>query len=69
MNKINTILFDLDGTLLSINMNDFENIYYKSLSESFKDLISPDEFMKILKPEAAAALADTDHNQIMDIEA
>ena len=33
------------------------------------ETITGDEFMKILKPEAAAALADTDHNQIMDIEA
>ena len=33
------------------------------------ETITGDEFMKILKPETAAALADTDHNQIMDIEA
>lgn len=33
------------------------------------ETITGDEFMKILKPEAAEALADTDHNQIMDIEA
>ena len=48
MENINTIMFDLDGTLLSIDMNDFESIYYKSLSESFKDIISPNEFMKLL---------------------
>ena len=33
------------------------------------ETITGDEFMKILKPETAAALADTDHNQTMDIEA
>lgn len=61
MNNINTILFDLDGTLLSINMNDFENIYYKSLSESFKDLISPDEFMKILYHSVVTMVKNTEH--------
>ena len=33
------------------------------------ETITGDELMKILKPETAAALADTDHNQTMDIEA
>ena len=33
------------------------------------ETITGDEFMKILKPETAAALADTDHNQTMDMEA
>ncbi len=48
MEKINTIMFDLDGTLLSIDMKDFETIYYKSLSRAFQDIVSPDDFMKIL---------------------
>lgn len=48
MKNINTVLFDLDGTLLSINMKDFEDIYYKSLSGYFKDIIQPEKFMKIL---------------------
>lgn len=48
MKKINTILFDLDGTLLSIDMNEFEEIYYTSLSNAFKSIIAPDNFMAIL---------------------
>lgn len=48
MKNINTIMFDLDGTLLSIDMTEFETIYYKSLSQSFKDIVSPENFMKIL---------------------
>lgn len=48
MKNINTILFDLDGTLLSIDMKDFETIYYNSLSQSFKDIVSKENFMKIL---------------------
>lgn len=61
MNNINTILFDLDGTLLSIDMKDFERIYYKSLSESFKDLISPEEFMKILYQAVITMVKNTEH--------
>lgn len=61
MNKINTILFDLDGTLLSINMKDFENIYYTSLSESFKDIIHPEKFMKILYSSVMAMVKNTEH--------
>ena len=48
MKKINTILFDLDGTLLSIDMKEFEEIYYTSLSNAFKSIIAPDNFMAIL---------------------
>ena len=61
MNKINTILFDLDGTLLSINMKDFENIYYSSLSASFKDIMPPDNFMKILYGSVMAMVNNTEH--------
>ncbi|HBW12507.1 MAG TPA: HAD family hydrolase [Proteiniclasticum sp.] len=48
LKKINTILFDLDGTLLSIDMKEFEEIYYTSLSNAFKSIIAPDNFMAIL---------------------
>lgn len=48
MKKINTILFDLDGTLLSIDMKEFEEIYYTSLSNAFKSIIAPDNFIAIL---------------------
>lgn len=48
MKKINTILFDLDGTLLSIDMKEFEEIYYTSLSNVFKSIIAPDKFLAML---------------------
>ncbi len=48
MEKINTIMFDLDGTLLSIDMKEFEQIFYKSLSKFFRDIVSAEDFMKII---------------------
>lgn len=48
MQNINTILFDLDGTLLSIDMKEFEHIYYSSLSSAFQPLLAPDKFMEML---------------------
>lgn len=61
MNNINTILFDLDGTLLSIDMKDFENIYYTSLSESFKDILPQKEFMGLLYHSVTAMVKNTEH--------
>lgn len=61
LNKIKTILFDLDGTLLSINMKDFEDIYYRSLSESFKEIIPPENFMKILYGSVVTMVKNTEH--------
>jgi FMN phosphatase YigB (HAD superfamily) len=43
---MNTILFDLDGTLLPIDMILFEKLYFKELSKNFADIISPSELAK-----------------------
>ena len=43
---MNTILFDLDGTLLPINMVLFEKLYFEELSKYFSDIISPRELAK-----------------------
>ena len=48
MNKITTILFDLDGTLLPINGEAFEAIYFKGLSSYFRDKFEPKDFIKII---------------------
>ncbi len=34
---MNTFLFDLDGTLLSIDMNKFEEIYFEAVKQSFPE--------------------------------
>lgn len=45
---IKTILFDLDGTLLPIDMNKFIEQYLKGLSLKFKDHFEPKELSKLI---------------------
>ncbi|MBP1918480.1 HAD family hydrolase [Youngiibacter multivorans] len=41
MDGLTTILFDLDGTLLPMDLEKFQELYFKSLSMEFSDLIDP----------------------------
>ena len=47
MKNVNTILFDLDGTLLSIDMKDFENYFVNSLLKAF-DGFKDTKFVKTI---------------------
>lgn len=40
-----TIFFDLDGTLLPLDMDEFMKIYFGELGKSFQDIISADELV------------------------
>lgn len=60
MKNINTIMFDLDGTLLSIDMSDFEKYYFGSLIEAMKDFVDPEEFKKILFTSTNAMIQNTE---------
>lgn len=42
---MNTILFDLDGTLLPIDMKIFEKIYFKTLCEYFSDIMDAESLI------------------------
>ena len=42
---LNTILFDLDGTLLPINMDNFMKIYFEEMGKALSDLIPPKELI------------------------
>lgn len=59
MNKFNTVLFDLDGTLLPINGEAFEAIYFKGLSSYFLDKYEPKEFIKLIWTATKAMVLDT----------
>lgn len=59
MNNINTVLFDLDGTLLPINGEAFEAIYFKGLSSYFIDKYDPKEFIKIIWSATKSMVKDT----------
>lgn len=43
---MNTVLFDLDGTLLSMNAEEFEKVYFNEIGKSFSDLMDPMELGK-----------------------
>lgn len=43
---MNTILFDLDGTLLSMDAETFEKSYFNEIGKSFSDLMEPMELGK-----------------------
>ncbi|AMC93004.1 hypothetical protein AOC36_03095 [Erysipelothrix larvae] len=45
---INTVLFDLDGTLLKMNNDAFEHAYLGSLAKTVSHLIDPQHFIKSL---------------------
>lgn len=67
MQHINTILFDLDGTLLSIDMKEFETIYYTNLSKAFQNLVAPDKFMSILYGSVKTMVKNTDKRTNEDV--
>lgn len=46
LSHIRAVLFDLDGTLLQVDMKDFIPRYVMGLAEGFKDLVSPKKFKK-----------------------
>lgn len=56
---INTILFDLDGTLLPIDAKAFEKIYFGGLSSHFTDMYTPEAFMKLIWDATIAMVMDT----------
>lgn len=58
-NRIKAILFDLDGTLLEINLDLFISNYLKLLAQSVAHIVSPKKFIaKILK--ASEAVEEND---------
>lgn len=48
MERKRTILFDLDGTLLPINMDNFIEKYFRLLSGHFADLYNPEYFVNVI---------------------
>lgn len=46
--KQTTILFDLDGTLLPVDIDEFLEYYFKLLTEEFRDLTAPEHLIEIL---------------------
>lgn len=58
---INTILFDLDGTLLPMDMKAFEKLYFGAMAEYLKDLIGPKELVKNIWASTNAMIANVEY--------
>lgn len=43
---LDTVLFDLDGTLLPMDMKKFTDIYFREMVEMFKDITEPRQLIK-----------------------
>jgi FMN phosphatase YigB (HAD superfamily) len=61
VDKLNTILFDLDGTLLPMNMNLFEKIYFEELAKDFADIMDPKELAKNIWSSTKIMVENTEH--------
>src|SRR5699024_10496008 len=57
---INTFLFDLDGTLLPIDMKKFLNIYFSEMSKKLSDHIAPDKIIDYVWTATREMVKNTD---------
>ncbi|MCT8975439.1 HAD family hydrolase [Clostridium sp. CX1] len=57
---MNTILFDLDGTLLSMDMILFEKLYFRELTDTFSDIMEPEKFAKNIWESTKAMVKNTE---------
>jgi FMN phosphatase YigB (HAD superfamily) len=64
---LNTILFDLDGTLLPMDMKTFEKLYFGAMSDCLADLIGPKELAKNIWASTTVMVKNTEHRTNEDI--
>jgi FMN phosphatase YigB (HAD superfamily) len=64
---LNTILFDLDGTLLPMDMKAFEKLYFGAMSDYLADLIGPKELVKNIWAATTAMVKNTEHRTNEDV--
>lgn len=58
---LRTILFDLDGTMLPLNLDKFIQIYFAEMGKKFQDLIEAKTLVKYVMTATEAMIKDTDH--------
>ena len=67
MDKLNTILFDLDGTLLPMDMILFEKLYFQELAKDFADIMSPKELAKNIWSSTKVMVENTEYKTNQEI--
>jgi FMN phosphatase YigB (HAD superfamily) len=58
---LNTILFDLDGTLLPMDLKHFEKLYFGAMAEAFSDLTGPKELAENIWASTLAMVKNLEH--------
>lgn len=58
---MNTILFDLDGTLLPLDMDKFMSIYFDEMSKHFSDLTTKEELVRNIWASTEAMVRNTEN--------
>lgn len=58
---INTILFDLDGTMLPLNLDEFLKLYFAALGRKFHDLIDSKTLIHYIMTATAEMVKDTEY--------
>lgn len=58
---INTILFDLDGTMLPLNLDKFIQIYFAEMGKKFHDLIDAKTLARYIMTATEVMVNDTDY--------
>ena len=57
---LEAILFDLDGTLLDVDLRVFLRAYFQRLGEAFADIADPAAFLQLVRESTAAMMHDID---------
>ena len=58
---IDTILFDLDGTLLPLDLKHFTTLYFQEMGAFFQGVIAPEELTRLIWTATKAMVANLEH--------
>jgi FMN phosphatase YigB (HAD superfamily) len=64
---INTVLFDLDGTVLPMDMKAFEKLYFGAMAAYLSDLTGPQELVKNIWASTNAMIQNLEHRTNEDV--
>ena len=66
LSNIQAVLFDLDGTLVDVDMNQFVKSYLRRLTEHMSDQVNPVRAIQAIHQAVAAMFANTDASRTLE---
>jgi FMN phosphatase YigB (HAD superfamily) len=63
LENVRVLLFDLDGTLLGLDINAFSPVYFEALSRRFGGVLAPDHLVNSLMSAASAMIANRNRSR------